>query len=155
MPSPNQNTSPADNKQIVHRFMEDCWNNGKLDAIADYVAEDCRLHDPVFPSLTSGLQNLRNHIENCRNAFPDLHFTIDDTIAERDEVVIQWTTTGTHQGTFLGMPPTNRKASVSGTSIDKLEGGKIVEQWSHWNVMTLMEQLGIAAVAKPDPQPQA
>lgn len=154
MTSPNQKAPPTDNKQIVHRFTEDCWNKGKLDAVSQYVAKDCRLHDPVFPTLTKGADTLRTHIESCRRAFPDIHFTIEDTIAERDEVVIQWTSTGTHEGVFLGMPATHRKVHVSGTSIDRLENGKIVEQWSHWNVMTLMEQLGVSAISKtPQPQP--
>jgi steroid delta-isomerase-like uncharacterized protein len=144
MPSPTQNPSSTDNKQIVQRFMEECWNQGKLDAVSELVADNCRIHDPVFPSLTSGAQNLRNHIETCRRAFPDLNFTIDDTIAERDEVVIHWTANGTHKGDFLGMPPTNRKASVSGTSIYKLQGSKIVEEWANWNLMSMMEQLGVS-----------
>jgi steroid delta-isomerase-like uncharacterized protein len=150
MPPQSQTSSPTDNKQIVQRFMEDCWNNGKMDTLSNYVAENCRLHDPVFPNLTSGVQNLRTHIEGCRRAFPDLHFNIDDTIAERDEVVIHWTGTGTHNGDFLGMPPTGRKTSVSGTSIHKLEGGKIVEEWAHWNLMSMMEQLGIATPARTE-----
>jgi predicted ester cyclase len=71
-------------------------------------------------------------------------FTIDDTIAERDEVVVHWTATGTHKGQFLGMPPTNKKATVTGTSINRIEGSKIAEVWANWNLMSLMEQLGIA-----------
>jgi hypothetical protein len=69
---------------------------------------------------------------------------VDDTIAERNEVVHHWTVRGTHKGQFLGLPPTNRMATVSGTSINRIEGGKIVEQWSDWNLMTLMEQLGVS-----------
>ena len=144
MPTQQQNVSPEENKQIVHRFIEDCWNHGKLNMVAEIFAGNCRLHDPVFPSLTSGAQNMRNHIESCRKAFPDLRFAIDNTIAERNEVVIQWTTSGTHKGDFLGMHPTHRKATVSGTSIFRIDNSKIVEEWSHWNLMTLMEQLGMA-----------
>ena len=139
-----QNTQPTDNRQIVQRFMDECWNQGNLNAVSELVADDCRYHDPVFPSLTSGAENLKNHIQTCRSGFPDLMFTIDDTIAERNEVVIHWTGTGTHKGQFLGMPPTNKKASVTGTSIFRIEGGKIVEEWANWNLMTMMEQLGIA-----------
>jgi steroid delta-isomerase-like uncharacterized protein len=110
----------------------------------ELLANDCRYHDPVFPSLTSGAENIKNHIQTCRNGFPDLTFTIDDTIAERNEVVAHWTGTGTHKGQFLGMPPTNKKASVTGTSIFRIEDGKIVEEWANWNLMSMMEQLGIA-----------
>jgi steroid delta-isomerase-like uncharacterized protein len=146
---PSNHPQPAGNKQIVHRFLEECWNHGKLDVVHELFAANCRLHDPVFPHLTSGADNLRNHIETCRRGFPDLKFTIDDTIAERDEVVIHWTANGTHKGSFLGMPPTNKKARVSGISIFRLENSKIAEEWSHWNLMSMMEQLGIGSAAQP------
>jgi predicted ester cyclase len=78
----------------------------------------------------------------------DLRFTIDDTIAERDEVVVHWTGTGTHKGQFLGMAPTNKKVSVSGTTIFRIEGSKIAEEWAHWNLLSMMEQLGINVAPK-------
>lgn len=139
-----QGNQPLDNKQIVHRVMEECWNQGKLNLVGELFAENVRVHDPVFPNLTSGAANVRNHIEQCRRAFPDLKFTIDDTISERNEVVIQWTARGTHQGDFLGMHPTHRKANVTGTSIYRLDHGRIQETWAHWNLMSMMEQLGVA-----------
>ena len=82
--------------------------------------------------------------------FPDLKITVDDTIAERNEVVHHWTVRGTHKGQFLGMPATNRKATVSGTTIYRIEGGKIVEEWSEWNLMSLMEQLGVSSAPKAE-----
>jgi steroid delta-isomerase-like uncharacterized protein len=143
---PSENTQPNDNKQIVTRFMDECWSQGKLNTVAELVDTNCRIHDPVFPSLTSGADNLRKHIESCRTGFPDLKFKIDDTIAERNEVVVHWTATGTHRGNFLGTPPTNRNATVSGTSIFRIEGGKIVEEWAHWDLMSMMNQLGLHMV---------
>jgi steroid delta-isomerase-like uncharacterized protein len=145
----SHNMNPADNRKVVQRFTEECWNQGKTNVVSEIVADNVRLHDPVFPHLTSGARNLRTHIETCRAAFPDIKFTVDDTICERNEVVNHWTAHGTHKGTFLGMPPTNRKAMITGTSIYRLENGKIAEQWVHWNLMSMMEQLGVAAgVAK-------
>jgi steroid delta-isomerase-like uncharacterized protein len=141
---------PMENKQIAQRFMDECWNQGKTDSIRELVASGCNFHDPVFPALTSGADNLKRHIESCRSGFPDLNFSVGDTIAERNEVVHHWTARGTHKGQFLGLPPTNRMATVSGTSIYRIEGGKIVEQWSDWNLMTLMEQLGISAASKTE-----
>jgi steroid delta-isomerase-like uncharacterized protein len=124
--------------------MDECWNQGNLNAVSELVADNCRYHDPVFPSLTSGAENIKNHIQTCRSGFPDLMFTIDDTIAERNEVLVHWTGTGTHKGQFLGIPPTNKNASVTGTSIFRIEDSKIVEEWANWNLMSMMEQLGIA-----------
>jgi steroid delta-isomerase-like uncharacterized protein len=137
-----------ENKAIARSFMEDCWNRGDLERLDTIVAKNCRFHDPVFPTLTNGLENLKSHVSSCRTGFPDLRFTVDDIIAERNEVVIHWTARGTHKGNFLGMAPTNRSATVSGTDIHKIEAGKIVETWSNWNLLSLLEQLGLAATPK-------
>lgn len=145
---PQQNASPEQNKQVVQTFMEECWNRGNLNKISELLTDQVRFHDPVFPSLNPGTQNIRNHIEGCRKAFPDLHFTIDDTIAERNEVVIHWTAQGTHKGPFLGMQPTNRKVTVNGTSIHRLEGSKIAEGYTNWNLATMMAQLGVVELPK-------
>jgi steroid delta-isomerase-like uncharacterized protein len=134
-------TSTTENKEIVRRFMEECWNKGDEAAMRDLIADNCRYHDPVFP----GVENLPQHIASCRSGFPDLRFTMDDIIGERNEVVVHWTARGTHTGPFLGMQPTNRPCAVSGTSIFRMEGGKIVEHWADWNLMTLTEQLGVTA----------
>jgi steroid delta-isomerase-like uncharacterized protein len=138
----------ADNKQLVHRFMDECWNLGKFESLREMVADDCRLHDPVFPLLISGVENLRQHIITRRNGFPDLNITIDNTIAEGDEVVLHWTAHGTHRHRFLGLEPTNRSATVSGASIFRVKNCKIVEQWSDWNLLSLLEQLGITSTSK-------
>jgi steroid delta-isomerase-like uncharacterized protein len=145
----------SDNKQVVRRFMDECWNQGKTDSVRELMSENCRHHDPVFPSLTSGADNVKRHITTCRNGFPDLKFSIDDTIAERNEVVIHWTARGSHKGQFLGMAPTNKNATVSGTSIFRIENGKIAEQWVDWNLLSMMEQLGVASTTKVETKAHA
>ena len=145
---PQQTQTSEQNKQIVHRFMDECWNRGNVNTASEFLSERVRFHDPVFPNLNAGIQNVKNHIEGCRKAFPDLNFTIDDTIAERDECVIHWTGRGTHRGPFLGMQPTNRKVTVNGTSIFRLEDGKIVEGYANWNLATMMAQLGVLELPK-------
>ena len=138
--------STTENKEIARRFMEECWNKGDKGAMRDLIADKCRYHDPVFP----GVENVQQHIASCRSAFPDLRFTIEDMIGERNEVVVHWTVRGTHKGLFLGVQPTNRPCTVSGTSISRMEGGKVIEHWADWNLMTLMEQLGVAAAPQAE-----
>jgi steroid delta-isomerase-like uncharacterized protein len=131
------------NKKIVHRFMDECWNNGSMETLSELVSPRCRHNDPVFPHMPAGTQSLQRHIQNSRRAFPDMKFTVTDTIAEGNEVVVHWTVSGTHKGEFLGVPPTDRAARVAGTSIFRIEDGHIVEEWANWNLMSLMEQLGV------------
>ena len=136
------------NKQIARQYYETCWNQGKLDRLEQYVSRDIRHHDPVFPNLVSGADSLKSHISMCRTAFPDLHFSLDDMIAERDEVVVHWTAKGTQEGPFLSVSATRRSASVSGTSIFRIKNQKISEQFVDWNLLTLLEQLGVATASK-------
>ena len=136
------------NKELTRRFYEECWNQGKTERVDQYVAKDCRHRDPVFPSLAPGVESLKRHITMCRNAFPDLRFSLDDLIAERDEVVVHWTANGTQEGQFLGVAPTRKTATVGGTSIYRIKNQKIVEQAADWNLLTLLEQLGAATAPK-------
>ena len=136
------------NKDLTRRFYEECWNQGKTERVDQYVAKDCRYRDPVFPSLAPGAESLKRHITMCRNAFPDLRFSLDDMIAERDEVVVHWTANGTQEGQFLGVAPTRKTATVGGTSIYRIKNQKIVEQAADWNLLTLLEQLGAATAPK-------
>jgi steroid delta-isomerase-like uncharacterized protein len=136
------------NKEIARRYYEECWNQGKVERADHLIAKDCRYHDPVFPSLTSGVESLKRHITMVRSGFPDLRFSLDDIIAERDEVVVHWTARGTQDGQFLGVAPTRKVASVSGTSIYRIKNQMIVEQFVDWNVLTLLEQLGAATAPK-------
>jgi steroid delta-isomerase-like uncharacterized protein len=141
MSSASESKEVAQNKEIARRFMEECWNKGDARAMRELISEKCRYHDPAFP----GVENIEQHITAIRNAFPDLTFATEDMIGERNEVVVHWTVRGTQRGPFLGLPPSNRACTVSGTSITRMEGGKIVEHWADWNVLTLMQQLGAAA----------
>lgn len=133
------------NRSVVGRFTEECWNTGNVDAVSDLVASNCRYHDPVFPHMANGVESMRRHIERCRRAFPDLRFTITSMHSDRDdEVEVHWAATARQAAEFLGMPATERRASITGTSIYRIEGGKIVENWVTWDLMSLMEQLGAA-----------
>jgi steroid delta-isomerase-like uncharacterized protein len=136
------------NKELTRRFYEECWNQGKTERLDQYVTKDCRYRDPVFPSLAPGVESLKRHIAMCRSAFPDLRFSVDDMIAERDEVVVHWTANGTQEGQFLGIAPTRKTATVGGTSIYRIKNQKIVEQAADWNLLTLLEQLGAATAPK-------
>jgi predicted ester cyclase len=77
------------------------------------------------------------------DAFPDMHVTIDDMVAEGDKVAARTTWTGTHKGEFMGVPPTNKKVTFSLIVIDRFAGGKIVEDHGEYSALGLMRQLGL------------
>ena len=76
-------------------------------------------------------------------AFPDVHFTIEDQVAEADKVVTRWTWRGTHQGPFQGIPPTGKHVMVTGVGINRFANGKVVENWTNMDILGLLQQLGV------------
>jgi len=127
--------------RLIYRFTDECWNGGDVGLVPELVAEDCRHHDRVFPYMAPGPASLQRLIERVRRAFPDVKITILETIGEGDQVKVRWNATATQAAEFLGIAGKRRFASIPGTSIYRIEGGKIVENWMKWDVMSLMAQL--------------
>ena len=92
-------------------------------------------------------ENLRQHIAVFEAAFPRYEVIVEDMIAKGDKVVVRGTASGTHQGEFLGIPPTGKTWSITAILIYRIAGGKIVEFWGNADMLTLMQQLG--AVTAP------
>lgn len=136
------------NRDLVYRFTEECWNQGNLAKVPEMVAEDCRHHDPVFPHMAAGTESVQRLIERVRRAFPDVRFTIDHVVCRNDEVEVHWRASATQMAEFLAIPAQEKRASITGKSVYRVAGGKIVENWAEWNVMSLMKQLGNAAAEK-------
>jgi steroid delta-isomerase-like uncharacterized protein len=115
--------------------------------IDELVAPEFVGHDPALPQDIAGPDGQREVVSGYRAAFPDLEVTIDDQIAEGDRVVTRWTARGTHTGDLWGIPGTGKQVTVTGTSIDRNQDGRIVETWSHWDALGLMQQLGVVPAA--------
>ena len=89
-----------------------------------------------------GSETIKGEIEYFRNAIPDLTYTIEDQIAEGDRVVTRYTASGTHQGEFFGVGATGEWITMSGIMVDRLEDGKMVEEWPEYDLLGVMRQLG-------------
>jgi predicted ester cyclase len=95
-----------------------------------------------------GLKDYKQWWSENYNAFPDLHFTLDDMVVEGDKVVSRYTMTGTHKGEIMGIPPTNKKVTNWMIEIDHVAGGKLMEGWVRWDTLGLMQQLGVIPTPK-------
>ena len=84
-----------------------------------------------------------NEAKGWRSAFPDLAVNVDLMVAEGDLVAVRWTARGTNTGTGNGIPVTGRKVEVNGTAIFRFENGRIAEEWTSANSLSLMKQLGL------------
>ena len=130
-----------ENKQIVRRFVEEVVNKGDVDASSDYMAEDVVELVP-FPGQGPGLSGLKDILREMRMAFPDMHWTIEEQIAEADKVLTRFTWTGTHTAAFLGVPATGKPVMVWGMVIDRLENGKVKETRILMDALGMMKQMG-------------
>lgn len=135
--------SLEENKAYVRRLYEVIFNQKKLAAIDDYFAPTVVDHS-LAPGLPGGIEGVRQTITMFVQAFPDIHITVEDSIAEGDTVVSRWTFCGTHQGASLGMPPTGKHVTMPGISIVRLESGRAVENRVIFDQMTMLQQLGLA-----------
>ena len=131
--------SIEENKALARRFFEEVWNQADESAIDRYIAADAAGNDPDFGA---GKEAFRAQWKKWHAAFPDLHFAVEDVIAEDDKVVTRWVLTGTHKGEFQGIPPTGKSIRVNGMSLDRLAGGKIQEGFDGWDALGLRQQLG-------------
>jgi steroid delta-isomerase-like uncharacterized protein len=132
-----------ENKAITRRFLEEIFTGGNLELVDELFAPDFILHDSSVPQEVRGVEALKQYITMYRTAYPDTHFTVEDQIAEGNEVVTRWTGQGTHQGELMGISPTGNQMTVTGIEVDRVSGGKIEESWVSYDALGMMQQLGI------------
>jgi steroid delta-isomerase-like uncharacterized protein len=137
--------STNDNKNVIKTFIEDVINQGRLEQADDIVMDDFVELDPL-PGQAQGREGLKEMIRHMRSAFPDIRWTIDEMVAEGNKVLTRFTWSGTHQGTFLGVPATGRRITVKGMVIDRLEAGKMADSRILMDTLGMMQQLGALPV---------
>lgn len=132
------------NKAVSRRFFEEVFGKGKLNVLDEIIASDHVNSGPgTLPGLPTGPEGAKQLVTVYRNAFPDVHFTIDEQIAEGDKVVTRWTADGTHKGELLGIPATGKTSTVTGVAVDRFANGKIVESWGIFDQFGMMQNLGV------------
>jgi steroid delta-isomerase-like uncharacterized protein len=129
------------NKEIVRRLGVEPWE-GNLGVIDELVAPDYIGHDPAQPDM-QGPEGIKEFITGYLAGFPDGRITIDGQFAAGDMVATRWTGRGTHQGELMGIPPTGKQVTVSGITISRVKNGKVVEEWSNWDTLGMLQQLGV------------
>jgi len=130
-----------ENKALVRRMEEELFNKRNLAAVDEFLAPSYVLR--TAPAATpSGRDGVREVIAIYLAAFPDLHISIDELLAEGDKVVGRFTFTGTHGGDLMGLAPTQQRISVRQIAIYRIADGKVVEEWEVSDQLGLMQQLG-------------
>jgi predicted ester cyclase len=131
------------NKAIVRRMIDEILNGqGNLDVADELFAPEYVGHNPASPQDTRGPEGVKGFASMFRSAFPDVHFSVEDQVAEGDKVVTRWRGSGTHRGDLFGIAPTGNRASFVGITINRIEGGKVAEEWQIFDALGMMQQLG-------------
>ena len=137
----------ADNKAQFRRTYEELLNQGVLDVADELIAPDFINHEAP-PGMDRGPESMRGLANMLRTAFPDLHFNIEELVAEGDIVAGRLTMSGTHKGPLMGMPPTERSMRQAHMHFVRFREGKAVEQWGVRDDLSMMQQLGVI----PEPE---
>jgi steroid delta-isomerase-like uncharacterized protein len=132
------------NKAVVRRMIEEGMNKHNISVIAE-LYQNCVYRSPASGELRGEAH--RQFVSSLLAAFPDQRLRVEDQLAEGESVVTRWSFTGTHQGTFMGIAPTGKQVTLSGICIDRVVSGKIVEEWSEWDSLGMMRQLGVVPAA--------
>jgi len=133
--------SLEENKALVRHFVEVVQNQHNLDAIDELYSPDFVDHSGT--ASLPGIEGTKVFFSMMFVAFPDMHFTIRLQLAEGDQVMTYKTFHGTHQGNFLGIPPTGKQVAVDAIDIVTVKDGKITEHWTVSDMLGMLQQLGV------------
>jgi steroid delta-isomerase-like uncharacterized protein len=129
-----------ENKAVVRRLVEEFWNQGNTAAADELMTADATIILPGRGQVSK--ENFKAFAVTLRGAFPDWHTTLEEMIAEDDQVAERWTGRGTHQGEFQGIAPTGRQVTVPGFVFYRVASGKITEFRGLFDGLSMLQQLG-------------
>jgi steroid delta-isomerase-like uncharacterized protein len=147
--------SLADNKALARRFAEEAWGKRNVAVVDELVAPDFIVSYPILPEVVRGREAFKQLLAQFHAALPDIRVTIEDSIAEGDQVVLRWTAQGTHQGDLLGIPATGKSVRWTGVSVYRIVDGKILEERGEEDALGLLRQLGVSPAPPQAQQPAA
>ncbi len=136
--------SGEENKAFMRRFYEEVMNQKNVAVIDEFFVPNFVNHSASQLGLPAGdLQHVTQFLSVVMQSFPDLHYTVEDLVAEGDKVAVRLTLTGTQHGAFMGIPATGKHATISDFEIFRITNGKAVECWVQVDFLGLLQQLGV------------
>ena len=135
------------NKAIARRFIQELFNEGKVDEAKNFVTPDIIYHG--LEELR-GLEDFKKRIIEDRKTFPDLEVTIVEDMAEGNNVAVRWTLKATHEGDFAGLPASHKKFEAHGADIFHFENNKIKEAWTIFDALAPALRLGVVEMVQPE-----
>jgi predicted SnoaL-like aldol condensation-catalyzing enzyme len=136
--------SAEENKALVRRFVDEVQSGGNIDLIDEICSPEFVNHSAP-PGLPADCEGIKIVTSIFRGAFPDSYFTVEDMIAEGDKVATRKTFHGTHEGEFMGIPPSGKTVTIGLIDIVRISEGMVVEHWSMGDNLGMMQQLGVVS----------
>jgi len=130
----------ADNEALVRRFFEEFCNDRRAEVADELIADDYISHGPQAPPA-EGPDGVRDRVGLYQESV-DGHWDVQELISADDRVVARWIGTGTHRGELMGIPATGKPIEVEAISVFRVENGKIAEEWTVWDALGLLQQVG-------------
>ena len=134
--------SAEENKAIARRFAQ-VWNAGGSGIVDELAAPNITVSYPIMPASIQGAESFKQYLTQTYAGLPDIQTTVEDLIAEGDQVVARWSYRATHQGELFGNPATGKQVQVSGITIYRIANGKVVEERGVSDALGMMQQLGV------------
>jgi predicted ester cyclase len=128
------------NKDVASRFVEIIFNQKRIEALEEFMLPNVVLHHSSR-TLTPCLESIKQHHRELFAGLPDLHYEIEDLMAEGDKVVLRLTISGTHQGQYWGFAPTGKRVTMTAIHVLRLVDGKLAETWGESDALGMREQL--------------
>ncbi|WP_458206613.1 ester cyclase [Haladaptatus sp. NG-SE-30] len=131
-------------KDKEEQFVAEIWNEGNFESIDELVSDEYVGHWFGFEDEAVDFDGLKKFIRAVRTGFPDFEMNVEFMFAEEDMITVGFTAVGTHEGEFMGVPPTGKEGEpVPGIMVHRFEDGKVIEGWAVWDSLGLMQQLGV------------
>ena len=146
VPAKGQQTGVQErNKEVARSFFEEVIGQGRLEKYAESHAKDFVAHGENHEAT---LEEDMAAAKEERKALPDMKVEVNQILAERDLVAVYWTVSGTNTQAGMGFPATGKKIKINGMTLFRFKAGKISEEWSVWDMLSVMRQAGLL----PPPQ---
>lgn len=128
----------SEHNKAAARAVFEVWSGGEIERLDELVATDILHHDPYDPHAADGLAGMKRTIEQNREGFPDMQLIVEVQIAEDDKVATRWRAEMTHTGEVAGVAGSGKRVTITGITIDRFEGGKIVGAWRNMDTLGLL-----------------
>ena len=132
-----------ENKELGRRAIEEVYSGRNPDAADEIYSPDFVDHDPATPEeMRRGPDGVKQQGAMYGEAFSDLQLSVETQLAEGDLAATRWSARGKHTGELMGVPPSGNQVSITGITIGRIADGKIAEEWTNWDGLGLMQQIG-------------